>query len=293
MKFEEEIIRSTISKLLFGKDYRDEIINSINTLFFDFSIKFFKQIVKAKINSQDISMDWYKKYFLNSDEFTSEEAAIYAGLNKKTITNMYGTASKEIMLNAANNNFDYLYSLITELENDKDNGLAITIKISYNNVTVELSLIESLLVINALATKKIQIRGGAWSSIGKKVEKPLVDELCKLAGVPKKNINNQTFKRNKELSYDREVDYKLISKDGKIYRVEVKLMGKGNPESADATIARDSNIFIADTLSEQNCSQLSERGIEYVILKDNKHSLRDFIQILKKLNIPNNSKEEL
>ena len=293
MKFEEEIIRSTISKLLSGKDYRDEIINSINTLFFDFSIKFFKQIVKAKINSQDISMDWYKKYFLNSDEFTSEEAAIYAGLNKKTITNMYGTASKEIMLNAANNNFDYLYSLITELENDKDNGLAITIKISYNNVTVELSLIESLLVINALATKKIQIRGGAWSSIGKKVEKPLVDELCKLAGVPKKNINNQTFKRNKELSYDREVDYKLISKDGKIYRIEVKLMGKGNPESADATIARDSNIFIADTLSEQNCSQLSERGIEYVILKDNKHSLRDFIQILKKLNIPNNSKEEL
>ncbi|MBR0252395.1 MAG: CfrBI family restriction endonuclease [Synergistaceae bacterium] len=99
MKFEEEIIRSTISKLLSGKDYRDEIINSINTLFFDFSIKFFKQIVKAKINSQDINMDWYKKYFLNSDEFTSEEAAIYAGLNKKTITNMYGTASKEIMLN--------------------------------------------------------------------------------------------------------------------------------------------------------------------------------------------------
>ncbi|MBR0252394.1 MAG: CfrBI family restriction endonuclease [Synergistaceae bacterium] len=191
------------------------------------------------------------------------------------------------------NNFDYLYSLITELENDKDNGLAITIKISYNNVTVELSLIESLLVINALATKKIQIRGGAWSSIGKKVEKPLVDELCKLAGVPKKNINNQTFKRNKELSYDREVDYKLISKDGKIYRLEVKLMGKGNPESADATIARDSNIFIADTLSEQNFSQLSERGIEYLILKDNKNSLRDFIQILKKLNIPNNSKEEL
>lgn len=41
---------------------------------------------------------------------------------------------------------------------------------------------ESLIVINALATKKIQIRGSSWSSIGKKVEKPLVDELCRRAG---------------------------------------------------------------------------------------------------------------
>ena len=51
---------------------------------------------------------------------------------------------------------------------------------------------ESLIVINALATKKLQIRGGAWSSIGKKVEKPLVDELCRLAGVPAENIDKSS-----------------------------------------------------------------------------------------------------
>ncbi len=288
MTFEEEVIKNTVSKLICGKDYRDEILNSINTVFFDFSIAFFKQIVEAKMNHKDIDMKWYKGYFMNVQEFSTDEIAIYAGLNKKTITNIYGTASKEIVIDAANNNFEYLRSLLNELEHDNDNGLALNIQISYNDVTVKLSLTESLLVINALATKKIQIRGGAWSSIGKKVEKPLVDKLCDIAGVPLQNIDNKTFQRNKKLPYDREVDYKLISRTGKIYRVEVKLMGKGNPESADATIARDSDIFIADTLSEQNCAQLSERGIYYLVLKDNEKSIENFIQILDNLDIPHN-----
>ena len=285
MTFGEKSITNTISKLLLGYDYRDEVVNAINSLFFDFSIKFFRQIVDAKFTGQDINMQWYQEHFIEAEDITPEEAAIYAGLNKKTITNIYGTASREIVLTAAKNNFVYLRELLSELENDAQNDLAITITISYNNITVKLSLSESLLVINALATKKLQIRGGAWSAIGKSAEKPLIDELCRLAGVPEENID-RTFTRNKNLSYDRETDYKLISRTGKIYRIEVKLMGKGNPESADATIARDSDIFIADTLSEQNCAQLRARGIEYLILRDNKNSFDDFVKILRKLDIP-------
>jgi len=293
MTFEDEAIKNTVSKLISGKDYRDEVINSINTIFFDFSINFFKQIVDAKMNNREINMDWYKEYFMNPNNFTSDEIANFAGLNKKNITNIYGTSSRKIVLTAANNNFEYLRSLLNELENDADSGLAITITISYNDITVKLSLIESLLVINALATKKIQIRGGAWSSIGKKVEKPLLDELCRMANVPAENIDNKTFKKNKNLAYDREVDYKLISRTGKNYRTEVKLMGKGNPESADATIARDSDIFIADTLSEQNCAQLSSRNIHYLVLKNNENSINNFIKILDDLDIPHKEGEKL
>ncbi len=291
MTFEDEAIKNTVSKLISVKDYRDEVINSINTIFFDFSINFFKQIVDAKMNNREINMDWYKEYFMNPNNFTSDEIANFAGLNKKNITNIYGTSSREIVLTAANNSFEYLRSLLNELENDADSGLAITITISYNDITVKLSLTESLLVINALATKKIQIRGGAWSSIGKKVEKPLLDELCRMANVPAENIDNKTFKKNKNLAYDREVDYKLISRTGKIYRTEVKLMGKGN--RADATIARDSDIFIADMLSEQNCAQLSSRNIHYLVLKNNENSINNFVKILDDLDIPHKEKEKI
>ncbi len=286
MTFENDVIENTIEKLINGQDYREEVIRSINAVFLDFTIDFFKKIVNAKINAKDITLDWYKQYFINTNLFSADEAAIFAGINKKTITNIYGSANKEIVINVANENFKYLSRLISELEQDSNAGLVISIKISYNNVTVDLNLSESLLVINALATKKIQIRGGAWSSIGKKVEKPLIDKLCKIVGVPSSNIDNKHFKKDKSKSFDREVDYKLISKSGKIYRIEVKLMGKGNPESADATIARDSNIFVADTLSEQNCNQLASRGVEYLILKGNTNPIEEFKNILKKLDIP-------
>lgn len=286
MTFENDVINGTINKLLKGQDYREEVVNAINASFLDFTIDFFKKIVEAKMQSKSLDLEWYKTYFINSESFPPDESAIYAGMNKKTVTNMYGTATKKVLLEVANANFDYLSNMVSALENDIDNGLAVSIKISYNNVYVELTLSESLLVINALATKKIQLRGGAWSSIGKKVEKPLIDELCRLAGVPTSNIDNKHFKKDKNKEFDREVDYKLISNTGKVYRIEVKLMGKGNPESADATIARDSDIFVADTLGEQNCNQLSSRGVEFLILKGNADPLNDFINILKKLNIP-------
>ena len=115
---------------------------------------------------------------------------------------------------------------------------------------------ESLLVLNALATKKIALRGGAWSAIGKKVEKPLLIKLCKLCGVPEKNYNAENFVRNKNLDFDREIDFKLYNASGEEIFCEVKLMGGGNPESADAVIARNSKIFVADMLSKQNKNQL-------------------------------------
>jgi hypothetical protein len=65
-------------------------------------------------------------------------------------------------------------------------------------------------------------------------------------------------------------------------------MGKGNPESADATIARDSDIFVADTLSQQNKNQLKSRNIKYLVLKNNKNIISDFKEILIKLEIPHN-----
>ncbi len=286
MTFQSEVIVKTVERLLKGEDYREEIVNSINAVFFDFTIEFFKNIVEAKMNDEGITLDWYKKYFINEERFSADEAAIYAGINKKTITNIYGTATKKVVLDVANHNFEYLSSVIGELEKDTSSGIGIHIKISYKSITVDLSLTESFLVINALATKKIQLREGAWSSIGKKVEKPLLDKLCEIVGVPASNIDNSHFKQDKSKGFDREVDYKLISSTGKIYRIEVKLMGKGNPESADATIARDSDIFIADTLSEQNCNQLAARGVEYLILKENADCIHNFKQILKKLDIP-------
>ncbi len=289
MTFQRQVIDNTVDKLLKGEDYREEVVNSINANFFDFAISFFKEIVAAKLNSQEISLEWYKDHFINNEGFNPVENAIYAGVNKKTITNIYGRATKNVILDVANTNFDYLASMINELKQDTTDEIGISIKLTYRNVYVELNLAESLLVINALATKKAAIRGGAWSSIGKKVEKPLVTKLCDICGVPKENMDNSIFVKNMELDYDREVDYKLYDRNKNYIRVEVKLMGRGNPESADVIYARDTKLFIADTLSQQNKNQFSSNNIPYIEMKNNNDVVGDFKKALDKLNIPYNN----
>lgn len=233
-------------------------------------------------------MDWYKQHFFSDLNYGKEDIAIYSGMNLKTITNIYGGSSKQIVIDVANRNYDYLKNLIRQLETDSAEDLNIQIKITRSGVSVDLNLSESLIVLNALATKKIALRGGAWSAIGKKIEKPLLIKLCELCGVNPENYNAKNFVRDNSKDVDREVDFKLYDKNRKEYRCEVKLMGKGNPESADVVVARDTNVFIADTLSEQNKNQLSQRKIYWLELKN--HSREDIIlqfkNILAALNVP-------
>ena len=286
--FENKIIAATIAKLLNGEDYRQEVVNDINVKFLDFTLEFFRKIVDAKINEKKIDLDWYKKYFLSKENCKKDEIAIYSGMNLKTIHNICGTTAKEIVIDIATQNYEYLKNLIRQLEIDGADDLNIQIKITKNGVSVDLNLSESLLVLNALATKKISLRGGAWSAIGKRVEKPLLIELCNLCGVNPEYYNAENFVRDYSKEVDREVDFKLYDKNRREYRCEVKLMGGGNPESADAVIARASDIFIADTLSTQNKNQLNQLGISWLELRnhDKENIVLQFKKILMRLEIP-------
>ncbi len=124
---------------------------------------------------------------------------------------------------------------------------------------------------------------GFWSTAGKRAEKYLMLTLCRLYQVPEENIDSR-FIRNRAEDVDREVDFYLVDGEQK-YRCEVKLMGKGNPENADAIIARDSKVFIGDTLSQQNKDQCDQLGVYWVALRD-VDGYRRFKFVLEKLNIP-------
>ncbi len=62
-------------------------------------------------------------------------------------------------------------------------------------------------------------------------------------------------------------------------------MSKGNPESAGAIIARDTNIFVADTLSQQNKNQCDQLGVNWVALRD-KDGYKKLGVTLENLDIP-------
>lgn len=283
MTITEQVAKNIIRKLLKGEDYRIEVVTLINAEFLQFAVDFFKKIVDAKLKNKGITIDWYKKEFLNPD-LPARDIAINSGLNEKTIHNMFNSSTKEIVIDASNEHYDTLYEAIKNLV-DTEHDLDLTLTIKFKGVSVDLNVSESLIVINTLAVKRAALRGGLWSTAGKRVEKPLMQTLCKLYGVSDNNYSLKIKgKEIKEDDFERETDFYLVENKNQ-YKCEVKLMGRGNPESADAVIARDSKVFVADKLSDTNKKQLNSRKVEWVELRSD-GGFKRFETVLDHLNIP-------
>ncbi len=279
----EQVAKNIIKKLMNGEDYRIEIVTLLNAEFLQYTVDFFKKIIDAKLKNKNITVDWYKKEFLNKN-LSSDDIAINSGLNKKTISNMYNSATKEIVIEASNEHYDTLYQTIQSLV-DGEEGLNITLTLKFKGVSVDLNVAESLIVINTLAVKRAALRGGLWSTAGKRVEKPLMLTLCELYGVSEKNYKIKVkSKIRTDEDFEREIDFYLTDKD-KDFLCEVKLMGKGNPEGADVIFARKSDVFIADKLSDTNKKQLNSEKVGWVELRD-KDGYKRFNKVLEDLGIP-------
>lgn len=275
MSVSDTVVRNIVKKLILGEDHRNEVINMIDADFLNYTAKFFRKIVEAKHSNVEAE-DWYENSFL-SQELPKNEIIIHAGLAQKTIFNIYGSSRKDIVVQAAKKHFASLNSLIKQLIH-QEQSLDFSFSLSTKEKSVQLSKKESLILINTLAAKRSQIRGGTWSAVGKRAEQPLMRTLCKLFSIDENFYLIDTGFANP--TYSREVDFRLIGPEGGI-KCEVKLMGKGNPESADAVYSRDTQVFIADKLSHLARSQLTDNNIKWVELSSG--GFRKFGEVLREL----------
>lgn len=199
MQLDVSVTKKIIRKLLRGEDYRIEIVGLIDASFLQYSVDFFKAVVNAKLTDKRIDADWYKKTFLD-ETLDPADIAIHAGLNKKTISNMYNSAARQVVIEASNDHYNLLLSSINDLIVGEPD-LEINLSIKFGGVSVELNLSESLVVINAIAVKRAALRGGLWSTAGKRVEKPLMITMCELYGVAPENysVRASSSKRAQEI----------------------------------------------------------------------------------------------
>ena len=272
----KDTVAEIIRRLLAGRDHRDVVVDLIDAEFISDAIQFFEHVIHAKIRQQEVNLDWYRSHFLN-DSLDKREFAWNSGLNMKTIKNKHQSERREIVIQESLHHYDKFLELIDSLSDDVIN---IDLSLTLRGVTVHLDLNESLVVINALAVRRAATRGGLWSTAGKRVEAPLMETLCRIF-----EVQDGCFTR--ALAQDdslREVDYYLVSPDGCRARCEVKLMGQGNPESADAIHARDTDVFVASTLSVTNRVQLDEARVLWTELQVPNGFLR-FQDTLRTLNI--------
>ena len=265
------VINNIIRKLLMGQDYRSEVLSLTDDEFLQYVVDFFKQIVKAKLNKESVTADWYKEEFLSSNSFSNSDVFVYSGIDTATILN-----SEQIVLDRTLKYHDALYDAFNSLGNNLD--IAFTIK--FRSVSFGLNLNESLILFNTLALKRLKLQDRLWREIGKQVERPLIATLCALFQVPLKHYN-----QNYSSDSLRETNFWLTDDNGTSHRCEVKLMGKGNPESADAVYARNSRVLVANTLSDLNKEQMDTNGIFWVELK-NTDDYKRFEDVLNALSIP-------
>ena len=235
------------------------------------------RLVASSKASQIGNPNWYKETMM-SNLLPSEDICWNSGINKKTLSNTFGSADRTTVIRESNNHYDGITNLINNTETDVNLTFSVTVNDNQVNFTSE----ESLKILNALSVRRAAISGGLWSTAGKRVEKPLVSTLCRLLNVPARNFNQQSTLIPNTL---REVDYYIID-DTTAHRSEVKLMGRGNPESADVVHARNTSIFIADRLSTTNKTQFDAIGVHWVAMDDG-DTLGQFSRLLTGIGIEN------
>ena len=89
-----------------------------------------------------------------------------------------------------------------------------------------------------------------------------------------------------EADFNRETDFYIVDNRGRKHKIEMKMMGRGNPEGADSLYARGTKIFIADTLSETNKKQCDKNNVFWIELKD--LGWKKFEEVMKALEIRTN-----
>ena len=279
------VVKNIIRKLLAGEDYRAAIVAILDDEFLQYVIDFFGRVADAKLKNDTVTVDWYKAEFLNPKhpEIDPSDIAIHSGLHMKTIENMRETSSKSVVLEASGEHYEALLNAIEDMVTEQ-NDVDVSLTIKFRGVSVDLNINESLIVINTLAVKRAALSGGLWSSAGRQVEKPLMATLCALFRVPLKHFQ-QPVRPASTGRAKREADFYLIGNAEEEYRCEVKLMGKGNPESADAAHARGTHVFVANTISDLGKAQLDEEKIHWVQLRG-ENNYKRFEQILTALSIP-------
>ena len=259
-------INKIIRKLIAGEDYYPEVLNAIDAEFLQYVVDFFKRIVRAKLDKKSVTADWYKEEFLLSHPLSDAE------MNTISLS-----SSEQIVLDTTLKHYDVLCDAFNDLDM-KDMGMTFTVK--FRGVSFSLSLNESLIFFNTLAVRRSTLQNRIWSETKKQIEKPLMIALCALFKVPKKYYDQRNLPESQ-----RESDFYLFDDTGKDYPGEVKLMGKGNPESADAVYARDSRFLVANKLSDTNKRQMDSVGILWVELQM-ENGYKRFEEVLKALSIP-------
>lgn len=277
MTYNSKLLAKIIHAVLTGDDHRKYILAIINERF----VSKVNELVEMIFIYKTQNKNWIELVDDYSVMGDKQKLIWLMGLNQKTIRNMTGSSSKEVCIEIGKENLT-AFKILLDGTNVK---YRILITILHEKKSLILDDFESMIFINMISAMKSSIQGGAWSEVGKKTENALLATLFKYMQIPEDNfiLISKDIQKNMKLS--RETDGILFDRKGKHFKIELKLLGIGNPEVADEGLARDIQLFLVDSLTDMMVEQFKNKNI-YVILFKNDNVLQKMYDFCKFSNIP-------
>jgi hypothetical protein len=281
----KEFISKIIYSILTGQDYRTYVLATINKRFFDKTQELISEVFEYKRRGDD----WLEKLLDDTSKKRGKENKFkllwFGGLNDKTVKNITGgTSTKEVCLDLGKKNIKALQLLLEDF-GKSDDLYQIKIIIKKEGEQVELNYLESLFFVNIISAMKLTIQGGAWSELGKKIEKGLLYVIFRLLKIPDENYILTTDEMKKEgLVGNREIDAIVFSNYKKPLTIELKLLGIGNPEIGDEALARKVSLFFTDRLTDMMKEESEKIGVKVIEFRQ-KNSLLEIYNFFSSNNV--------
>ncbi len=290
MKVNANTIKRLIKSILLNENHRLILTASKTDASISFFNDFLNSISERKTLTNDHSFNglfqgieesFFGEYL--SSISIEEEKAKNLGIPGKTIGDAMGSKSKEKI----NEGIRLFQPIIDQIISEKNFDLQ-QVKLNFSDSSHVINSEEFMKLLLASSTWISAINGGFNSSFGKQIEKPIMLTLCKIFNVDQSNYHE--YDQLDEGDYSRETDFYLRGSRQRDIKCEVKMMGRGNPESIDSAWRKGVKVFVGFEISETGKREANDKGVHTLELRD-KLWIK-FDKILNHFKIPNSFDED-
>jgi hypothetical protein len=251
------------------KEAERRILNEVERLL--------KRIIEQR-NEED--KEWWKNRLI-LENYNKDEIVWFAGLNTKTVKNILGTTRIDKCRELCAENYDAIVGIVEELPKNFPEP---RISIVYEGKTYQLTKHESFMLIRTLMAMVKTITGGIWSEVGKNAGDEFLRRVFAKLGVQEGPLNRfmhegPIFKLN-VVEEERQLDAVVYYKGKRVFGLEIKILGAGNPEIVDEAISRlgKGDVFLVDQITDLMKRKTEEKGIIVIELKDAVEKLYDLFK---------------
>lgn len=269
----DDIVKAIMEKRnhrkLVLKEAERRILNEVERLL--------KMVIKQR---DEQAKEWWKTKLIQENP-NKDEIVWFAGLNTKTVFNILGTTRINECRDLCSENYDAVVALVEELPEDFPVPL---IKIVYKDREYQLTKHESFMLIRTFMAMVKTVTGGIWSEVGKNAGDEYLRKVFTKLGIHEGSLS-RFIRTGLHFELDvveegRHLDAVVYHKGKRIFGLEIKILGAGNPEIVDEAISRlgEGDVFLVDQITDLMRKKTEEKGIIVIELKDALEKLYDLLK---------------